>query len=72
MLKKKSRFVNAYEKYLEHIPIGLPASTLANAIAEALSSPDPKPRNIMGSNKKKVKVRLRPYIQNRLFKYPRE
>jgi short-subunit dehydrogenase len=57
-LKKKSRFVNAYKKYLEYTSKGLPASIVANAIVKALSSPDPKSRYIIGSSREKVDVKL--------------
>lgn len=68
ILKKRgSRFANAYKKYLEDVPRGLPASIVAKTIVEAISSGDPKPRYIIGSGREKVGVRLRPYIPDRLF-----
>jgi short-subunit dehydrogenase len=62
-----SRFAKAYKKYLEDVPRGLPAGVVADAIAEAIMSPNPKLRYILGSSKEKAGVRLRPYIPNRLF-----
>jgi len=67
ILKKKSRFAGAYKKYLEDVSRGLPVSRVADAIAEAISSPDPKPRYIVGSGREKAGLRLRPYIPDRLF-----
>lgn len=67
VLKKKSRFANAYKKYLVDIPKGLPASVVADAIVESISSPNPKQRYIIGSGKEKAGVRLRPYIPESLF-----
>jgi short-subunit dehydrogenase len=62
-----SRFANAYRKYLEDVPRGLPASVVAGAIVEAITSPNPKPRYVIGSRREKAGVRLRPYVPDRLF-----
>jgi short-subunit dehydrogenase len=67
LLKEKSRFAQAYKKYLEDFPSGLPASKVAYAILEAMSSPDPKTRYIIGSSREKTGLRLRRYIPDGLF-----
>jgi short-subunit dehydrogenase len=67
LLKEKSRFASAYKKYLEDVPAGLPASRVADAIVEAISSSDPKPRYVIGSGREKAGLKLRPYIPDRLF-----
>jgi short-subunit dehydrogenase len=67
LLKEKSRFARAYKKYLEDVSSGLPASRVASTIVEAISSPDPKPRYVIGSGREKAGVRLRQYIPDRLF-----
>jgi short-subunit dehydrogenase len=66
-LKEKSRFARAYKKYLESISSGLPANRVASVIIEAISSPDPKPRYVIGSGREKAGLRLRQYIPDRLF-----
>jgi len=66
-LLRNSRFANAYRKYLDDIPRGLPAGAVADAIVHAITSPTPKPRYVIGSGREKVGVRLRPYIPDRLF-----
>ncbi len=67
LLKEKSRFSRAYKKYLEDVSSGLPANRVAGAIVEAISSPDPKPRYVIGSGREKAGLRLRRYIPDRLF-----
>jgi short-subunit dehydrogenase len=67
LLKEKSRFARAYKKYLEDVSSGLPASRVASTIVEAISSPDPKPRYVIGSGREKAGLRLRQYIPDRLF-----
>jgi short-subunit dehydrogenase len=62
-----SRFARAYRKYLEDVPKGLPASAVAEAILDAVASPNPKPRYVIGSGREKAGVLLRPYIPDRLF-----
>jgi short-subunit dehydrogenase len=66
-LLRDSRFASAYKKYLEDVPKGLPASVVADAIVEAIASPNPKARYLIGSGREKAGVRLRPYIPDRLF-----
>jgi short-subunit dehydrogenase len=56
---KNSRFAKAYRKYLRETPRGLPASIVADAIHDAVSSPKPKYRYLLGSAKEKAGVRLR-------------
>jgi short-subunit dehydrogenase len=65
--EKKSRFSNAYNKYLNNIPCGLSAKIVANVIDQAIRSSTPKHRYIIGSNKEKLALRLRPFIPNKLF-----
>jgi short-subunit dehydrogenase len=65
--KKKSRFSNAYNKYLNNIPSGLSAKIVANVIDQAIRSSTPKHRYIIGSSKEKLALRLRPFIPNKLF-----
>ena len=66
-LLKNSRFTSAYRKYLEQVPRGLPARVVAEAIVEAISSHNPKPRYIIGSGREKAGVRLRRYVPDKLF-----
>lgn len=56
-----SRFAKAYKKYLqkENVPPGLPASIVADAIFDAVSSPKPRYRYLLGSAREKAGVRLR-------------
>jgi short-subunit dehydrogenase len=65
--EKKSRFSNAYNKYLNNIPSGLSAKIVANVIDQAIRSSTPKHRYIIGSSKEKLALRLRPFIPNKLF-----
>ena len=53
-----SRFAKSYRKYLQEAPKGLPASVVADAIFDALSSKRPKYRYLLGSIQEKVGVRL--------------
>lgn len=64
---KNTRFAKAYKKYLQDVPRGLPAGAVADAIAEAMSSPNPRHRYVIGSGREKAGVRLRPYIPDGLF-----
>ncbi|HVX02461.1 MAG TPA: SDR family oxidoreductase [Nitrososphaera sp.] len=62
---KGSRFSKAYEKYLmqrDKVQRGLPASIVADAIYDAVSSPRPKYRYLLGSTREKAAVRLRRII----------
>jgi short-subunit dehydrogenase len=67
LLKKSSRFSAAYRKYLYKIPQGLPASSVANVIVEAISSTNPKYRYIVGSAKVKIGIKMRRYIPDKIF-----
>jgi hypothetical protein len=62
-----SRFANAYRKYLEDVPKGLPGCIVPDAVTEAIASPDPKPRYLIGSGREKAGLRLRLYIPDQLF-----
>jgi short-subunit dehydrogenase len=64
---RSSRFAGAYRKYLEDVPRGLPASVVADAILDAVSSPSPRPRYILGSAKEKAGAKLRPFVPDGLF-----
>ncbi len=66
-LLRDSRFAKAYRKYLEDVPRGSPASAIAGAIVEAIASPNPKARYLIGSGREKAGVRIRPYVPDRLF-----
>lgn len=57
-LLRNSKFANAYRKYLENVPKGLPASAVADAIFQAIGSPDPKQRYVIGSGREKAGIRL--------------
>jgi short-subunit dehydrogenase len=64
----ESRFVAAYKKYFNKQNYnGLKASVVADVIYNALSSPNPKYRYIVGSTKEKLAIRLRPIIPDTLF-----
>jgi NAD(P)-dependent dehydrogenase (short-subunit alcohol dehydrogenase family) len=67
LIKKSSRFSAAYRKYLYNIPQGLPASSVANVIVEAISSTNPKYRYIVGSAKVKIGIKMRRYIPDKIF-----
>ena len=62
-----SRFAKAYQKYLEVVPKGLTACKVAKAILDAIATPDPKPRYVIGSGREKAGIRFRPYIPDKLF-----
>jgi short-subunit dehydrogenase len=66
-LLKHSRFQQAYSKYLERVPKGLPPSAVATVVEQALSSPNPKLRYVVGSAKEKLGVKLRPFLPDRIF-----
>jgi short-subunit dehydrogenase len=63
----KSRFAKAYVKYLEHVPRGLHAGVVADAIFEAIGSQNPKLRYVLGSSREKAGIRIKPFIPERLF-----
>ena len=67
VLLGNSRFANAYRKYLDNVPNGLPPSAVAGTIVDAIASANPKLRYIIGARREKAGVRLRPYIPNKLF-----
>ncbi|HJT50153.1 MAG TPA: SDR family NAD(P)-dependent oxidoreductase [Nitrososphaeraceae archaeon] len=65
---KESRFITPYKKYFNKQKYsGLKAGVVADVIYNALSSPNPKYRYIIGSTKEKLAVRLRPIIPDSLF-----
>ena len=65
---KDSRFTGSYSKYLiKRNYAGLKPSVVANVICNAISSPNPKQKYIIGSTKEKLAVRLRPFIPDSLF-----
>jgi short-subunit dehydrogenase len=65
---KQSRFIAAYNKYFtkQNYP-GIKSSLVADVICGAISAPNPKQRYIIGSNKEKLAVRLRPLIPDMVF-----
>ena len=67
VLLGNSRFANAYRKYLDNVPNGLPPSAVAGTIVDAIASANPKLRYIIGARREKAGVRLRPYIPDKLF-----
>jgi short-subunit dehydrogenase len=62
-----SRFAISYKKYLQDVSKGLPASAVTAAILEAISSPNPKLRYIIGSAKERLGVKLRHFVPDNLF-----
>jgi short-subunit dehydrogenase len=67
---KHSRFIGSYNKYfIKRNSAGLKPSVVANVICNAISSPNPKQKYVVGSTKEKLAVRLRPFIPDSLF-YP--
>ena len=67
---KHSRFIGSYNKYfIKRNSAGLKPSVVANIICNAISSPNPKQKYVVGSTKEKLAVRLRHFIPNSLF-YP--
>jgi NAD(P)-dependent dehydrogenase (short-subunit alcohol dehydrogenase family) len=67
---KHSRFIGSYSKYfIKRNSAGLKPSVVANVICNAISSPNPKQKYVVGSTKEKLAVRLRPFIPDSLF-YP--
>src|SRR5437867_2208739 len=67
VLLGNSRFANAYSKYLDNVPNGLPPSAVAGTIVDAIASANPKLRDIIGSRRENAGVRLKPYISDKLF-----
>jgi short-subunit dehydrogenase len=67
---KHSRFIGSYNKYfIKRNYAGLKPNVVANVICNAISSPNPKQKYVVGSTKEKLAVRLRPFIPDSLF-YP--
>jgi short-subunit dehydrogenase len=65
---KESRFIAAYDKYFaKRNYTGLKAGVVADVICDAISSPNPRQRYVIGSAKEKLAIRLRPVIPDRLF-----
>ena len=67
---KHSRFIGSYNKYfIKRKSAGLKPSVVANIICNAISSPNPRQKYVVGSTKEKLAVRLRAFIPDSLF-YP--
>ena len=67
---KHSRFIGSYNKYfIKRNYAGLKPSVVAKVICNAISSPNPKQKYVVGSTKEKLAVRLKPFIPDSLF-YP--
>jgi short-subunit dehydrogenase len=65
---KHSRFIGSYNKYfIKRNYAGLKPNVVANVICNAISSPNPKQKYVVGSTKEKLAVRLKPFIPDRLF-----
>lgn len=63
-----SRFISAYNKYFMKSDLkGLKSTLVANVIHSAIAVQNPKDRYIIGSRKEKFVVKLRPFINDRLF-----
>jgi short-subunit dehydrogenase len=63
-----SRFISAYYKYFTKGDLkGLKSTVVANVIHSAIILQNPKDRYIIGSRKEKFAVKLRPFINDRLF-----
>lgn len=65
--KKSSRFSEIYRKYMYNVPKGLPPDSVANVILNAISSPKPKTRYVVGSTALKLGVRMKKFVPDRLF-----
>jgi short-subunit dehydrogenase len=65
---KQSRFVGAYNKYFAKRKYsGLKSSVVADVVCHVLSAPNPKHKYVIGSNKEKIAVKLRPFVPDNLF-----
>jgi NAD(P)-dependent dehydrogenase (short-subunit alcohol dehydrogenase family) len=64
---KHSRFIGSYKYFIKRNSAGLKPSVVANVIYNAISSPNPKQKYIVGSTNEKLAVRLRPFIPDSLF-----
>jgi short-subunit dehydrogenase len=65
--KKSSRFSEIYRKYMYNVPEGLPPDSVANVILNAISSPKPKTRYIVGSMRVKLGVKMKKFVPDRIF-----
>jgi short-subunit dehydrogenase len=65
---KHSRFIGSYNTYfIKRNSASLKPSVVANVICNAISSPNPKQKYVVGSTKEKLAVSLRPFIPDSLF-----
>jgi short-subunit dehydrogenase len=65
---KHSRFIRSYNThFIKRNSAGLKPSVVANVICNAISSPNPKQKYVVGSTKEKLAVSLRPFIPDSLF-----
>jgi short-subunit dehydrogenase len=63
-----SRFISAYNKYFTKSDLkGLKSTVVANVIHSTITLQNPKDRYIIGSRKEKFAVKVRPFINDRLF-----
>jgi NAD(P)-dependent dehydrogenase (short-subunit alcohol dehydrogenase family) len=62
-----SRFSNAYKRYLDQVPQGLPPIAVAKVVVHAVISEKPKTRYLIGSAREKMGIRLRPLIPDSVF-----
>jgi short-subunit dehydrogenase len=65
--KESSRFSKTYGKYMYNVPKGLPSDSVANIILNAISSPKPKTRYVIGSTALKFCVRMKKFVPDRIF-----
>ncbi len=65
--KKLSRFSEIYRKYMYNVPKGLSPDSVANVILNAISSPKPKTRYVVGSTSLKLGVRMKKFVPDRIF-----
>ncbi len=65
---KHSRFLRAYHEYfIKKKYSGLNSNVVAEVVCDAISSLSPKQKYLIGSNKEKLAVKLRPFIPDNLF-----
>jgi len=65
--KRSSRFSKTYRKYMYNVPKGLSSDSVADIILNAISSPKPKTRYIIGSTALKLGVRMKKFVPDRIF-----
>lgn len=65
--KKSSRFSRTYRKYMYNVPKGLSSDSVADIILDAISSPKPKTRYVVGSTTLKLGVRMKKFLPDRIF-----